>query len=150
MLSNFILKATFIFCFFLQSFSASSKVTDTIAFWHIDFNDLTILELHQGMEGFVLMVNKDTLNDLDLLGIKYSPGCLVCADCVSHIGIYNQNNKPIQHEDAKGPWTPIIINFRQLLIANDVTGETIFDCYYLEGNKFDPARSVHLIRIQFV
>jgi len=141
-------KISFFGILLILSSNAFGKVTDTISFWHIDYNQTTILELSQGMEGHLLTIDTDSLGEDDLLGIKYWAGCLVCSDCPTHIGIYNQNKKLIQHEDAKGPFTPIVINFREILLQFWLTGESVFDCYYLEGNDFEPERAVHVLRIQ--
>lgn len=129
-------------------YSVSGKVTDTISYWHVQFNKNVILELHQGMESYVLRLNTDTIGDDDIIGIRYSPGCLICSDCKSYLAVYTMDKRLVQYEDATGHWTPIRINFRRILIEHDRRGESIFDLYFLVGNKLDPDRAVHVLRVQ--
>ena len=135
-------------CFASQS-SFATKL-DTISNWQINFNYETILKLNEWNKGYVLELSKDTLSETDLLGIKYSAGCLVCSDCITHLAIYDQNKNLVQYEDGKGAWAPIYISFRQILIHSEKTGQTIFDCYFLVGNKIDSKRATHVLRIQLI
>ena len=126
----------------------SAKVNDTISYWHVQYNMSVILELHQGMEAYVLKMSAYSISEEDILGIRYSPGCFICSDCTTHLGIYTQDNKLLQHEDATGHWTPIVINFRRILLEYYEKGKSTFDFYFLVGNKFNPDLAIHILRLQ--
>lgn len=129
--------------------TVNGKVTDTIAYWHVEFNQNRVLDLNGYTDHPLLKIDLDTLDGDDLLGIRYWPGCLYCGNCKTHLGIYDQQKRLVQHEDASGEWTPLVIQFLKLIEHHYRTGETRFDCYYLAGNKLEPRRVVHVLTIEF-
>jgi hypothetical protein len=134
--------------FIINLSEVSAKVTDTIGFWHIQFNQSAVLQLHLGMKAHVLRIHVDSLDENDLVTIRYSPGCMVCSDCKTFLGVYTQNKKLVHYQNTTGNLTAIELNFRQILIEHEQTDESIFDVYVLAGNKFDPERAVHVLRIE--
>jgi hypothetical protein len=102
------------------------------------------------METFVLKINLDTLKESDKLGIRYSPGCAFCNSCNTYLGMYTNENKLLVYKTAIGHWTTIELNFKEILSEHRRHGTTIFDCYFLTGNKIDPKNVVHILKIQLV
>ena len=134
---------------FLVSYSAGAISTDTISYWHIDYNQTTILKSHQGMEAYVLEMDSDTIHGDDLFTLKYSNGCMVCMGCKTHLAVYDQNENLVQREDSRGDWTPITISFQFIIEHHMRTGETSYDFYFLQEGWDIPDQALHVLRLEF-
>lgn len=130
-------------------FIGKTASADTLSYWHIDYNQVTILESHQGMEGYEIEMDSDTIYGESLFTFKYSNGCLICVDCKTHLAVYDQNQQLIQHEDARGDWIPITISFQRIIEHHIRTGEDTYDFYFYQEGWSYPESALHVLRLKF-
>lgn len=133
-----------LFFLFAILFTTSASKADTIDFWHIYINDSIFQKSHQGNEGMVITLKRQSIATTDILSVRHYDDT-PCINCTVALGIRDVTGLEVKHIDGKER-DKLAITFKELLEISEKNNSKSFLFSFYEDGKL--RRHLFILKIE--
>ncbi|MCU0437465.1 MAG: hypothetical protein MUC49_06075 [Raineya sp.] len=139
------MKALFLtlFLFTCTLTNAKPLLVDTLDFWHIFLNQITLKEYNGFNNHEILVLKSSEIKNSDNIIVAYFRDT-PCYDCPTKLFVEDEKRHIVTISSNKGTFNPISFSATKILIHKKKYNTNYFDIYFYEENR----RKLFLCRIK--